>query len=163
MDGHKGIYNETKAHLADYLIECFNASDDKVDVYRAPFQQIPMFPAISIEIVGRPTRKPVGIGGTYQSAISVNVWVYTSMLDGIEAEEQCLWLTHQVEYYIAKNRTLGGRFSEVKLDDDIQFGTVQEGEVNFLQGARIPLLITTKMTQLGNQCGTTPGGDCSCG
>lgn len=159
----KGIYNQVKAHIADYLIECFNASDDRVDVYRAPFQQIPAFPAISIEIVGRPTRKAVGIGGTYQSAISVNVWVYTSLLDGMEAEEQCLWLTSQVEYYIANNRTLGGRFQEVKLDDDIQFGTVQEGEVNFLQGARIPLLVTTKMIHTGQQCISCQGGNCSCG
>lgn len=163
METGRGIYNQVKIHIADYLIECFNASDDKVDVYKAPFQQIPMFPAISIEIVGRPTRKAVGIGGTFQSAISVNIWVYTSLLDGMEAEEQCLYLTDRLEYYIAKNRTLGGRFQEVKLDDDIQFGTVQEGEVNFLQGAKVPLLVTTKMTQLGNQCGTSSGGDCSCG
>ena len=156
----RGIYNETKSHIAEYLIECFNSSDDRVDIYKAPFQQIPMFPAISIEIVGRPTRKAVGIGGTYQSTISVNVWIYTSLLDGVEAEEQCLYLTSQVEKYFAKNRTLGGRFQDVKLDDDIQFGTVQEGEVNFLQGARVPLLITTKMIQDGQQC---QGGDCSCG
>ncbi|PEZ62963.1 hypothetical protein [Bacillus cereus] len=159
----KGIYNQVKSHIADYLIECFNASDDKVDVYRAPFQQLPTFPAITVEIVGRPTRKAIAIGGTYQSTISVNLWIYTSLLDGLEAEEQCLWLTSQVEYYIAKNRTLGGRFQEVKLDDDIQFGTVQEGEVNFLQGAKVPLLVTTKMIQDKPQCGTDSGGDCSCG
>jgi len=146
-----GIYNEVKRAIRDRLISCFNASTDKVDIYEAPYQNIPVFPAVTIETIGR-DKKYSGIGGIHKKTIDYAVWVYTDVLESVEAEEWCLDLTEKVEGFLLSDKTLGGKVSTLSLDEPIQFGQVEQGENNFLQGARIPIKVTTLNMQEQRNC-----------
>lgn len=163
LDQQKGLYNNIKDSLYNCLVDSFNASEEPVDIYNVPFQNIATFPAISIEAVRR-TKTPKGIG-IAQYGIEFNVWVYTDVLDSIEAEEQCLRITDATENYLMRNKTLGGIVSTLTVNEDIQFGVVQQGENNFLQGARIPVMVTSKMVnEVRTPCKEETNEEgCSCG
>lgn len=159
---YSGIYNNMKHALYDTLVSCFNNSEVRMDVYKVPFQNIPTFPAISLETIGR-VKEPKAMGASVYH-IDYYVWVYTSILDSIEAEEQCLELTRITEEFLLANKTLGGKCSSLSIDEELQFGVIEQGENNFLQGARIPVKITTKLVADRTPCeDTTTGGDCGCG
>ena len=146
-----GIYNEVKQAIIDKLIVSFNSSPDKVDIYPAPFQNIPIFPAVTVETIGR-DKKYVAVGGVHKKDIDFAVWVYTNVLESVEAEEWCLYLTDKVEGFLLSDKTLGGKVTTLSLDEPVQFGQVEQGENNFLQGARIPVKVTTRMLQEGGNC-----------
>ena len=151
-----------KQALYDTLVDNFNNSDVRMDVYKAPFQNIHGFPAITIETIGR-TKEPKAMGASVYH-IDYYVWVYTDVMDSIEAEEQCLEYTRMAEEFLLNDKTLGGKCSTLKLDDDeIQFGVIEQGENNFLQGARIPVKVTTGIIPDRTPCGDNKGGNCSCG
>lgn len=158
-----GIYNTVKQALYDTLVNCLNNSDDRVDVYKSPFQNVLAFPALFIDIAGR-TKESVGVGGTYRFHIDFVVWVYTDILESVESEQYCLHLTDKIENFLLQNKTLHGKVSSLSIDEEIQFGTVEQGEANFLQGARIPVKIKTLLLREGTSCQELKnGGDCSCG
>lgn len=148
---YKGIYNDVKHAILNTLTGCFNGSSERVDIYAVPFQNIPTFPAISVEFIGR-TKEDVGVGGTYRMNIEYAVWIYTDVLDSEEAEEWCAFLAHMTEQFLLANKTLGGTVSKININGELQFGKVEQGENNFLQGARIPLVVTTQMMQIPSSC-----------
>ena len=159
---YKGIYNDIKQGLYDTLVDSFNNSEVRMDVYKAPFQNIHGFPAITIETVAS-KKNPRGMG---VSAYDVDylVWVYTDVMDSLEAEEQCLEYTWMTQRILLNNKNLGGVCSNLTLDEDeIQFGVIEQGENNFLQGARIPVRVTSGLISDRTTCGDSSGGDCSCG
>lgn len=143
MSTNKGIYNDTKQALWQTLVDGWNATDVRLDVYKAPFQNIERFPCITIEAVSR-KKVPKGLGVS-QYEIAYYVWVYTDVMDSYEAEENCLEYTRETELILLDDKTLGGVSSYLSLnEDEIQFGVIEQGENNFLQGARIPVTIITK-------------------
>lgn len=159
---YKGIYNDIKQGLYDTLVDNFNNSEVRMDVYKAPFQNIHGFPAITIETIAR-TKETKGLGVSVYN-IDYYVWVYTDVMDSLEAEEQCLEYTRMTEEFLLNNKNLGGKCSNLSLDnDEIQFGVIEQGENNFLQGARIPVRVTTGLISDRTPCGGSSGGDCSCG
>lgn len=156
---YSGIYNDIKQGIYDTLVDSFNNSDVRMDVYKAPFQNINAFPAITIETVAR-TKQTKGMGVSVYN-VDYYVWVYTNVMDSLEAEEQCLEYTRMAEEFLLANRSLGGVCSSVSLDEDeVQFGVIEQGENNFLQGARIPVRVITGLIPDKRNCN---GGDCSCG
>lgn len=156
---YSGIYNDIKQGIYDTLVDNFNNSDVRMDVYKAPFQNINIFPAITIETVAR-TKQTKGMGVSVYN-VDYYVWVYTNVMDSLEAEEQCLEYARMAEEFLLANRSLGGVCSNLSLDEDeLQFGVIEQGENNFLQGARIPIRVTTGLIPDKRDCN---GGDCSCG
>ena len=158
---YNGIYNDIKQGIYDTLVDSFNNSDVRMDVYKAPFQNINIFPAITIETVAR-TKQAKGMGVSVYN-VDYYVWVYTNVMDSLEAEEQCLEYTRMAEEFLLNNKNLGGKCSNLSLDnDEIQFGVIEKGENNFIQGARIPVRVTTGLISDRTPCGGSSGGDCSC-
>lgn len=134
------IYLEVREALFSQLVNYLNTSDERVDVYKSNFQSIPMFPAVTLQLVAR--NKAHRGNQIYELTLNMNVCVYTDVLVVEDAEADCYRLTEVVEEAIISDQTLGGVVANVTLTgDDIEFGTVEIGEANFLQGARIPIKI----------------------
>jgi len=136
------LYSTIKQSLHDVLVEGLNASPHRVNVSKGHYQNEMAFPLVAMELAER-TKKKRGLG-IYEVTFLVNLWVYTDCLDFDEAEEQCLEVLDTVEKILEKNRTLNGTISLVNIDDTTEFGTVNPGEANSLQGAKLPVAITSK-------------------
>jgi len=136
------IYSDTKDALKSQLEAHFDTLNYPIEVHPLPYQDILNFPAISLELTGR--RKPKRGVGVRQLEMTFNVWVYTNILDEEEAEEQCLEIVEMVEQAIELDKTLGGVSHYLSIDDEVEFGTVEQGQ-DFLQGARISLVVQKRV------------------
>lgn len=139
MADNTHMYREIKEALKAQLERYLASVNEKVDVYKVPYQNIAIFPAIALELSRR--RKPkVGVG-VKELQLDMVVWVYTDILDAEDAEEECLRILEIVEDALESDKTLGGACHYLSIDDEAEFGTVQTGEASFLQGARLPVTI----------------------
>jgi len=138
------MYREIKEALKEQIVNHLNGLGERVDVYKVPYQNIAVFPAVALELDRR--RKPKKGVGVKQLELDMVIWVYTDILDAEDAEEECLRLTEIVENAIESDKTLGGACHYLSIDNEAEFGTVQTGEASFLQGARIPVTIIKRFT-----------------
>lgn len=139
-----GMYREIKDNLLAQIVEHLALVGERVDVYPVPYQNIASFPAVALELQGR--RKPKKGVGVKELQIDMVVWVYVDIMDAEDAEEECLRLTEIVEDAIEKDKTLNGASHYLSLDEDAEFGTVERGNANFLQGAKIQVEIIKRFT-----------------
>jgi hypothetical protein len=144
MADNTHMYREIKEALRAQLVNYLNGLGERVDVYKVPYQNIAVFPAVALELDRR--RKPKKGVGVKQLELDMVVWVYTDILDAEDAEEECLRITEIVEDAIESDKTLGGTCHYLNIDSEAEFGTVQTGEASFLQGARIPVTIIKRFT-----------------
>ncbi|RXF11071.1 hypothetical protein EG878_14540 [Enterococcus faecalis] len=115
------------------------------DVYITNYQNIPMFPAITLQVERRRKVKRAA-NRVRQLEFDLSVWVYVKLYDAEDAERECLRITEIVEAAIESDKTLNGTAHYLTIDDNLEFGTVatgNDGDV-FLQGARIQLTITKR-------------------
>lgn len=138
------MYKEIKNALQNQIVEFFTEENENVSVYAVPYQDIPLFPAVSLELERR--RKPKRGVGVKQLELDMVVWVYTDILDAEDAETECFRIMELVEDALEKDKTLGGASHYLSIDADAEFGTVERGEANFLQGAKLRVLITKRFT-----------------
>ncbi|QFG05166.1 tail terminator [Bacillus phage 056SW001B] len=142
------LYIETKNALHKQISDFFTSqgitsvNGYPVGVYKVNYQNISSFPAVTLEIDKR--RKVKKGLGVRELQIDFNVWVYTNIMDMEYAEEECLRIGELAEQAIEQDKTLGGTCQYLSIDDEADFGTVQNGTVSggeptFLQGMRIPL------------------------
>lgn len=138
------MYNEIKDALKDQIANYLNNHNEKVDVYPVPYQNIAVFPAVALELT---TRRKVKKGlGVRNLELDMVVWVYTNIFDAEDTEKECFRISEIVEDAIESDKTLGGKVHYLSIDDDAQFGTVQQGEANFLQGAKLSVKIEKRFT-----------------
>ncbi|AYP68721.1 hypothetical protein BpsS36_00015 [Bacillus phage vB_BpsS-36] len=138
------MYKEIKEALKTQIINHLNESGESVDVYGVPYQNIAIFPAVALELTSRrKLKKGVGVR---QLELDMVVWVYVDILDVDDAEEECLRVMEIVEKAIEKDKTLGGACHYLTIDDNADFGTVQQGEASFLQGAKINVMIQRRFS-----------------
>ena len=142
MADNTGMYREIKEALKNQIANYLNSHGERVDVYSVHYQNIAVFPAVVLELERR--RKPKKAVGVKELQLDIVVWVYTDILDAEDAEEECLRLTEIVEDAIENDKTLGGTAHYLSLDGDAEFGTVQQGEASFLQGAKVRVTITKR-------------------
>lgn len=133
------MYREIKGALKNQIANYLNSRKERVDVYAVPYQDIAVFPAVALEIVGR--RKPKKGVGVRQLELDMVVWVYVDIMDAEDAELECLRLTEIVENAIESDKTIGGQVMYLDLDENAEFGTVQQGKATFLQGAKLQVKI----------------------
>lgn len=138
------MYNEIKEALFDQIKNYLALKNERVDVYKVPYQDIALFPAVTLELDRR--RKAKKGLGVKELQLDMNIWVYTAILDVEDAEEQCLRIMELVEDAIESDKTLNGTAHYLSFDEnnEAEFGTVERGEANFLQGAKIRLTITKR-------------------
>lgn len=141
------MYNEIKEALKVQIGNYLNGLGERVDIYKVPYQNIAVFPAVSLELNRR--RKVKKGLGVKELQLDIVVWVYTDILDVEDAEEECLRVMELVEDAIEGDKTLSGTAHYLSLDDEAEFGTVERGEANFLQGARIQVTVTKRFTSGG--------------
>lgn len=144
MAENVGMYREIKDALKSQIATYLNSQGEKVDVYSVHYQNIAVFPAVVLELERR--RKPKKAVGVKELQLDIVVWVYTDILDAEDAEEDCLRLTEIVENAIESDKSLGGAAHYLSIDTDTEFGTVQQGEASFLQGAKLRVTITKRFT-----------------
>jgi hypothetical protein len=142
MADNTHMYREIKHALKAQIINFVNSAKEQVDVYSVPYQNIPIFPAVTLETTSR--RKPKKAVGVKQLELDMVVWVYVDILDAEDAEEECMRILEIVEDAIESDKTLGGACHYLSIDDEAEFGTVQNGEASFLQGVRLPVTITKR-------------------
>jgi hypothetical protein len=138
-----GMYVEIKEAMKQQLISYLNASGERVDVYGVPYENIAVFPAVALELQRR--RKPKKGVGVKQLELDMVVWVYVDIMDYDDAEEECLRLTELVENALELDKTLGGTAHYLSIDDDAEFGAIQNGDA-FLQGAQLRVTVTKRFT-----------------
>jgi hypothetical protein len=142
MAQNVGMYREIKEALRQQIKNYLESAGERIEVYPVPYQNIAFFPAIALELNSR--RKPkVGVG-VKQLELDMTVWVYVEILDAEDAESECLRLLELVENAIESDKTLGGHCHYLSIDDVAEFGTVQQGEASFLQGARLNVQIVKR-------------------
>lgn len=139
------MYQEIKDALKDQIANHLNDTGEVIDVYKVPYQNIAVFPAVALELNSR--RKPKRGVGVRELEVDMVVWVYVDILDVEDAEEECIRIVNIVEQAIEKDRKLGGACHYLDIDDNINFGTVQQGEATFLQGAKIPITIKKRYVE----------------
>jgi hypothetical protein len=139
MSNNIGMYREIKEALKNQIANYLNSLNESVDVYAVPYQDIAVFPAVALEIVGR--RKPKKGVGVRQLELDIVVWTYVDIMDAEDAELECLRITELVENAIESDKTLGGESHYLNLDDNAEFGTVQQGQATFLQGSKLNVQI----------------------
>lgn len=144
MAENVGMYREIKDALKSQIATYLNSHGESVDVYSVHYQNIAVFPAVVLELERR--RKPKKAVGVKELQLDIVVWVYTDILDAEDAEEDCLRLTEIVENAIESDKSLGGAAHYLSIDTDTEFGTVQQGEASFLQGAKLRVTITKRFT-----------------
>lgn len=144
MANNTHMYREIKEALKEQIVNHLNSLGERVDVYKVPYQNIAVYPAVALELDRR--RKPKKGVGVKQLELDMVVWVYTDILDAEDAEEECLRITEIVEDAIESDKTLGGACHYLNIDSEAEFGTVQTGEASFLQGARVPVTIIKRFT-----------------
>ncbi|AVO23025.1 hypothetical protein [Bacillus phage Anath] len=137
-----GLYMDIKNALYNQLVNGLATHSQPVDVHKVHYQNIGFFPALAFELQKR--RRPKKGVGVSEVEFTILVWVYTDILDAVDAEEACIELLEVVEKIIEKDKTLGGTVAYLSIDDDVEFGQVETGEANFLQGARLPVTIRSK-------------------
>ncbi|AGE61012.1 hypothetical protein Riggi_21 [Bacillus phage Riggi] len=130
------IYTDIKNALRDQVSLHLQDTDySNIDVFGEAYQDLTHFPAVTLEIKRR--RKPIRGLGVRELQMDIDLWVYTNILDSQEAEEECLTLVDLVEQAIEADKSLGGVVDRIDINNDLNFGTVEYGENNFLQGAQI--------------------------
>lgn len=144
MADNTHMYREIKEAMLNQIVAHLAQLGERVDVYAVPYQNIAVFPAVSLELERRRKRKK-GVG-VKELELDMVVWVYTDILDAEDAELECLRVTEIVEDAIESDKTLSGACHYLSLDEDTEFGAVQNGEANFLQGARIAVKITKRFS-----------------
>jgi hypothetical protein len=142
MADNTGMYREIKNAMHTQLVSHLNGLGERVDVYKTPYQNIAVFPAVTLELDSR--RKPKKGVGVKELQLDMIVWVYVDILDAEDAEEECLRIMELVEDALEKDKTLGGASHYLTIDEQADFGTVNNGEASFLQGARIPVRVTKR-------------------
>lgn len=140
--GNAHMYREIKDALHSQVDSYLTSLGELVDVYKVPYQNIASNSAITLEIERR--RKPKVAVGVRELQIDMVVWVYVNILDAEDAEYECLRLAELVEDAIESDKTLGGTAHYLSTDGETEFGTVERGEANFLQGAKISVQITKR-------------------
>lgn len=136
------MYREIKEALYNQIKDYLNGLGERIDIYKVPYQNIAVFPAVSLELDKR--RKVKKGLGVKELQLDMVVWVYTDIMDAEDAESECLRIMELVEDAIELDKTLSGHAHYLSLDDEAEFGTVERGEANFLQGARIAVTITKR-------------------
>jgi hypothetical protein len=144
MADNTHMYREIKNALYTQVVNHLNSLNEKVDVYKVSYQNIPAFPAVALELERR--RKPKRGVGVKQLELDMIVWVYVDIYDAEEAEEECLRITEIVEDAIESDKQLGGASDYLSIDGEAEFGVVQTGEASFLQGAQIRVQITKRFS-----------------
>lgn len=139
------MYNEIKSALKSQIEDYLALQNEVVDVYRLPYQNIAVFPAVSLELERR--RKVKKGLGVKELQLDMVVWVYTNILDAEDAEYECLRIMEIVEDAIESDKTLSGTAHYLSLDGEAEFGTVETEGATFLQGAKIALTITKRFTE----------------
>lgn len=86
------MYREIKDALKDQIQTELSTVGEVVDVYKVNYQNIAMFPAVTIEAERRRKRK-AGVGRVRELQFEMNVWVYVKILDYEDAEAECLRVT----------------------------------------------------------------------
>jgi hypothetical protein len=144
MADNTHMYREIKNALQTQLETFLKLRGEQVDVYGVPYQNIALFPAITLETDRRrKLKKGVGVK---QLELDMVVWVYVDIMDAEDAEEECMRLLEVVEDAIESDKTLGGTCHYLSIDGEAEFGAVQNGEASFLQGAKLPVLIQRRFT-----------------
>lgn len=133
------MYREIKDALQSQISTYLASQNENIDVYKVSYQNIAIFPAVALELNTR--RKPKKGVGVKQLELNIIVWIYVDILDAEDAEEECLRISEIVEDAIESDKTLGGKCHYLSIDEQMDFGTVQNGEASFLQGARLPVSI----------------------
>ncbi|HDT6579216.1 hypothetical protein ACS4JF_25435 [Bacillus thuringiensis] len=137
-----GLYLTIKNALYDQLVAGLTTQSIKADVHKVHYQNIAFFPSLAFELQKRrKVKKGLGVS---EVEFTILVWVYSNILDAEDAEEECIELLNVVEKIIESDKTLGGTVAYLSIDDEAEFGQVETGEANFLQGARLPVLIRSK-------------------
>lgn len=116
---------------------------DVKKTYQGDFENIPFYPAITVELKNR-THKRMGMGGLYETTCFFNVWVYVNNPDYTRALDQLEDLTSRVEKVIQGNRNLNGVVKDSDISNSAEFGVADRGGV-FLQTALINLETTSKL------------------
>ncbi|AGY46821.1 hypothetical protein Blastoid_22 [Bacillus phage Blastoid] len=130
------IYTNIKNALKEQVTQHLEGTDfNNIDVFGEAYQDLTHFPAVTLEIKRR--RKPIRGLGVRELQMDIDLWVYTNILRSDEAEEECLTLAEIVEQAIESDKSLGGVVDRIDINNDLNFGTVEYGENNFLQGAQI--------------------------
>lgn len=137
MVDNRGMYREIISALKEQLDD--QLSGENLEVYSVPYQNIPAFPAVTIEVVSR--IKPKAGIKVKKLEFNINVWVYVNILDSEDAQDECLRIVELVENAIEKDKTLGGTCHYLSIDDVAEFGTVLTGENFFLMGAKLPVVV----------------------
>lgn len=148
MSDISNLYVETKNALQKQIANYLASKGVTAGVYKVNYQNIADFPAVTLEIDKR--RKPIRGLGVRELQIDFNVWVYTEIYDMEDSEEQCLSIGELVEEAIEQDKTLGGVCQYLSINDEADFGAVQNGttsggEASFLQGMRIALTTTKRV------------------
>ncbi|PEZ47026.1 hypothetical protein CN367_11705 [Priestia megaterium] len=138
------MYEQIKDTLREQIQAYLLSKNERVDVYPVPYQNIAVFPAVALELTRR--RKVKKGLGVRNLELDMVVWVYTDIMDAEDAEKECFRITEIVEDAIESDKTLGGKVHYLTIDDDAQFGTVEQGEANFLQGAKLSVKIEKRFT-----------------
>lgn len=140
------IYNEIKTALLSQIEAGLLLAGEEAEVYPVYFQNIPMFPAVAIQIERRKKLKK-GVSRIYELELDLNVWTYVKILDYVDAEVECLRLTEIVEQIIESDKTLNGTAMYLKIDDELDFGVVESPDGIFLQGSKMILKIKKRIQE----------------
>ncbi|WLR49591.1 hypothetical protein LC065_20000 (plasmid) [Halobacillus litoralis] len=136
------MYSEQVDAIKTQLENDSNLSD-VMGVYEGDFQNIPFYPAITIELDGRSKRK-VGMGGIKETTCNFNIWVYVKSPDYSSALDMLEDLTDRVEGSLEADMTFGNVVKKSSINDDADFGVADRGG-ELLQTALIPLVTTSKL------------------
>lgn len=137
------IYSAVTNAIHDQITAHFVAEEQVIDVHKIPYQDLAHFPAVSIELKSR--RKAKKGLGVSQLNIDYEIWVYTNVLDEVEAQDKCAEIAELVEVALEADKTLGGTVHYLSIDDELEFGMVEQGS-DFLQGARMTLSVLKRVT-----------------
>ena len=138
MNIYSAVTNAIHAQITAHLI----AENQIIDVHKIPYQDLAHFPAVSIELKSR--RKAKKGLGVSELTIGYEIWVYTNVLDEVEAQDQCAEVAELVEVALESDKTLGGVVHYLSIDNELEFGVIQQGS-DFLQGARMTLEVTKRV------------------
>lgn len=138
------LYTQIKTALVSQIENALIAANENVDVYPVYYQNIPMFPAVAVQVERRKKIKK-SVGKVYELEYDFAVWTYVKILDFQDAEAECLRLTEIVEAAIEDDKTLGGIAMYLSIDNDLDFGVVDSLDGIFLQGSKILLTVKKRI------------------
>lgn len=115
----------------DKIVEILSSAPELAEikkVYEGDFDVIPLYPAITVQLVNR-TKQVRGIGGLTDTICTFNIWIYVNKPSYQSALEELEKLVDKIEKVLVKDRGLGGVVHSLQLSGEAEFGVTDRGGV----------------------------------